>query len=193
RSVTRMVEGFDAADPNRASTFALREEWMGRGLGQQGRIAEGYGALVSFLSSDCRRQGVTIKLGAVVTAVDANMQGVMARCRAGAVVDGDAAILTVSLPLLADIAMPPTAHAAKTEVARNIGFGNVIKILLRFKTRWWATGSGRNLAGMSFLFSSAAVPTWWTQHPTLHPVLTGWLAGPRADAVAGRAEHEIVE
>ena len=43
RSITRMVEGYDAADPSRASTFALREEWMGRGLGQQGRIAEGYG------------------------------------------------------------------------------------------------------------------------------------------------------
>src|SRR5262249_34675664 len=28
RSVTRMIEGYDAADPNRASTFALRDEWM---------------------------------------------------------------------------------------------------------------------------------------------------------------------
>jgi hypothetical protein len=22
------------------------------------------------------------------------------------------------------------------------------------------------------------VPVWWTQHPSDHPVLTGWLAGP---------------
>ena len=28
-AVKRMVEGYDAADPNRASTFALRDEWMG--------------------------------------------------------------------------------------------------------------------------------------------------------------------
>src|SRR5690242_9919974 len=46
RSITRMVEGYDAADPSRASTLAVRDEWMGRGLGQQGRIAEGYGALI---------------------------------------------------------------------------------------------------------------------------------------------------
>ena len=38
-AVKRMVEGYDAADPDRASTFALRDEWMGRGRRRQGRIA----------------------------------------------------------------------------------------------------------------------------------------------------------
>jgi monoamine oxidase len=46
---------------------------------------------------------------------------------------------------------------------------------------------------MSFLFSRAAVPTWWTQHPAAYPVLTGWLAGPRAAAVAALSEAEIIE
>ena len=192
RSVTRMVEGFDAADPSRASTFALREEWMGRGLGQQGRIAEGYGALISFLASDCRRHGVMIQLGAVVTAIDTKRGGVVARCRDGVAVEGDAAIVTVPLPLLADIAMPTKAQAARTQVSSDIGFGNVIKILLRFATRWWTTAGGQNLADMSFVFSSAPVPTWWTQHPAAHPVLTGWLAGPRADAAARLSEPDIV-
>ncbi len=50
RSITRMVEGYDAADPSRASTFALRDEWMDRGLDQQGRVAQGYGALIEFLA-----------------------------------------------------------------------------------------------------------------------------------------------
>lgn len=193
RSVTRMVEGFDAADPNRASTFALREEWMGRGLGQQGRIVEGYGALTSFLSSECRRQGVTIHRGAVVTAIDANGRGIVARCRDGRLFEGDAAILTLPLPLLTEIAVPPQAHAVKAQIASDIGFGNVIKILLRFSSRWWTTGCGQDLADLSFLFSSGPVPTWWTQHPAAHPVLTGWLAGPKADAVAGLAEAEIIE
>ena len=40
RSITRMVEGYDAADPSRASTFALRDEWMDRGVDQQGRVAK---------------------------------------------------------------------------------------------------------------------------------------------------------
>src|SRR5215472_17952890 len=30
-AIKRMVEGYDAADPDRASTFAFRDEWMARG------------------------------------------------------------------------------------------------------------------------------------------------------------------
>jgi monoamine oxidase len=36
------------------------------------------------------------------------------------------------------------------------------------------------------------VPTWWTQHPQPHPVLTGWLAGPRADAVAMLSSDDVI-
>jgi monoamine oxidase len=46
---------------------------------------------------------------------------------------------------------------------------------------------------VSFLFSSATVPTWWTQHPASYPVLTGWFAGPKADTVARLAEGELVD
>jgi phytoene dehydrogenase-like protein len=70
QAIKRMVEGYDAADPDRASTFALRDEWMGHGLGRQGRIAGGYGALIKFLVSECRRQGASIHLGSAVTAID---------------------------------------------------------------------------------------------------------------------------
>src|SRR5690348_7932381 len=66
RSITRTVEGYDAADPQRFSTLALREEWLGRDDGEHGRIAEGYGALVTHLAADCRRHGVAIHLGAAV-------------------------------------------------------------------------------------------------------------------------------
>jgi monoamine oxidase len=196
RSIMRMVEGFDAADPSRASTFALRDEWMGHGLGQQGRIAEGYGALIAFLLSECRRHGAAVHLGAVVTAIDATPRGIIARCRNGSGVEADAAILTVPLPLLSGIALPPAART-KAAAGRDIGFGNVVKILLRFATRWWEGSGGRDLSDLSFLISSAPVPTWWTQHPTGHPaghpVLTGWLAGPRTDTVARLAADELVE
>jgi monoamine oxidase len=57
-AVQRMIEGYDAADPDRASTFAFRDEWMAREPRRDGRIAGGYGALIEFLVSGCRRQGV---------------------------------------------------------------------------------------------------------------------------------------
>jgi monoamine oxidase len=192
RAITRTVEGYDAADPRRASTLALRDEWMARDEGQHGRIAEGYGALVEYLASECRRQGAAIHLGASVTAVDEARGRIAARCHDGAIFEADAAIITVPLPLLSEIALPSAARE-RVAAAADIGFGNVVKILFCFATKWWADRSGLDLADLSFLVSDATVPTWWTQYPASHPVLTGWFAGPKADTVSSLAESELVE
>jgi phytoene dehydrogenase-like protein len=69
RSITRTVEGYDAADPGRASTLALRDEWMARDDGEHGRIANGYGVLIDYLSSECRSHGAALHFGAAVTAI----------------------------------------------------------------------------------------------------------------------------
>jgi monoamine oxidase len=192
RAITRTVEGYDAADPRRASTLALRDEWMARDEGQHGRIAEGYGALVDYLESECRRHDAAIHLGACVTAIDEARGGIAARCHDGAIFQADAAILTVPPPLLSEIALPPAARERVAATA-DIGFGNVVKILLRFATKWWADHRGLDLADLSFLISDATVPTWWTQHPAGYPVLTGWFAGPKADRVSSRTAGELIE
>jgi monoamine oxidase len=192
RSITRTVEGYDAADPHRASTFAIRDEMLARDEGEHGRIREGYGALVEFLATECRRHGAAIHLGAAVAAIDEIGDGIVVRCRGGAGFEADAAILTVPLPLLSEIALPAAARE-RAAAAGDIGFGNVVKILLRFATKWWADHGGRDLADLSFLLSDATVPTWWTQHPGEYPVLTGWLAGPKADRVSSLSAAEIVE
>jgi monoamine oxidase len=191
RAITRMIEGYDAADPARASTFALRDEWMERGIGQQGRISEGYGALIAFLASECRRHGASINLGAAVTAIAASGARIAAHRQDGVVHEADAAVITVPLPLLSDIALPREAHE-KAAACNDIGFGNVVKILLRFSKKWWADHDGQDLADLSFLFSNATVPTWWTQHPAGYPVLTGWYSGPKADKVPLLGPDELV-
>ncbi len=191
RSVTRTVEGYDAADPRRFSTLALREEWTARDDGEHGRLRQGYGALIDHLADECRSHGAAIHLGAAVIAVEAAGGGLAARCRNGEVFAADAAILTVPLPLLSEIALPPAARE-RAAAAADIGFGNVVKLLLRFRTTWWADIGGRDLADLSFLLSNAKVPTWWTQHPEGPAVLTGWYAGPKADTVAALSEAELV-
>ena len=197
RSITRTVEGYDAADPHNASTLALRDEWMARDDGPHGRIAKGYGALIDYLLSECRRHGAALHLGAAVTAIDKARGRVAVRCPQGATFEADAAILTVPPPLLSEIALPSEARE-RAAAAADIGFGNVVKILFRFATKWWAGLSeqdlgGRDLSDLSFLLSDATVPTWWTQYPDGYPVLTGWLAGPKADRVSSLAEAELVD
>ena len=192
RSITRTVEGYDAADPNRFSTIALREEWLGREEGRNGRIEGGYGALIAYLEAESRRHGAAIHFGAAVAAIDDRADGIAARCRDGRVFAADAAILAVPLPILGEIELPPAARRRVTAGA-DIGFGNVVKILLRFSDRWWTDYRGGELADLSFLVADAAVPTWWTQYPEDHPVLTGWYAGPKADRVASLSENELVD
>ena len=190
-SILGMVEGYDAADPRLASVMALRDEWMDRGDSPQVRIGGGYHALVDFLVLECHIHGATIRLNSAVTAIEAGDGGAVVRFARGDAYACDAVILTVPIPLLKEIEL--AAHEReKAEAAANIGFGNVIKILLRFENRWWVE-KHRELADMTFLFSDATIPVWWTQHPTDFPLLTGWLGGPRTDAMAHFDEQGLIE
>jgi monoamine oxidase len=192
RSITRTVEGYDAADPRRASTLALRDEWMDRNDGEHGRLAKGYGELIEYLLSECRRHGAALHLGTAVMAIDEIRKKIVVRSQHGATFEADAAILTVPLPILSEIALPSAARA-RAAAAADIGFGNVVKFLFRFSTNWWADCRGRDLADLSFLLSDATIPTWWTQYPAGYPVLTGWFAGPKADRVSSLTEAGLIE
>ncbi|MBW8858051.1 MAG: FAD-dependent oxidoreductase, partial [Bradyrhizobium sp.] len=191
RSIERMAEGYDAADPERASTLALRDEWMDGGNHAQGRIIGGYGALVGFLAAQCRHHAVAIYFGATVSGIEATDRSALVRCANGDAHTGDAVILTAPLPLLNQIALP-AAERKRAAAAADIGFGNVIKILLRFETAWWLD-QRNDLVDLTFLSSDARIPVWWTQHPADLPVLTGWFGGPKTESMAKLGEHQLVE
>ncbi len=190
-SIARMVEGYDAADPERASTLALRAEWMDGGHHTQARIVGGYGALIEFLAAECRRHGVAIYFGCVVSAIEEEGGAMAVRCADGDVHSCDRVILTVPLPLLREIALSASARA-KAAVADDIGFGSVIKILLRFARPWWRERK-EDLADMTFLLSDQAIPVWWTRYPDWHPVLTGWFGGPRTAELAKLDQQGLID
>jgi monoamine oxidase len=187
-----MVEGYDAADPDRASILAVRDEWMSRGTGAQTRIVGGYGALIDFLAVECRRLGAVIHLNAAVSAIETSDGPTLVHSARGGRHSGDATIITVPLALLQEISLPPVTRD-KVAVVANIGFGNVIKLLLRFKSRWWTRGRTKDLSDLLFLLSDETIPVWWTQHPTKHPVLTGWIAGPKTRGMAHLDERGLLE
>lgn len=188
-AVERMVEGYDAADPERASTLALRDEWMNDGHARQGRIDGGYGRLIDFLAAECRKSGAAIHLGAVVAAIEESGGKVVVRCAGGEEQICDRVILTVPLPLLREIALPAAART-KAAAADDIGFGTVIKLLLRFKRPWWR--EREELADMLFLLSDEIIPVWWTRQDQ-HHVLTGWFGGPRTAKLSHRDPQGLID
>ena len=123
--VLRKVEGYDAADPARASMLELRDEWTNSSRSVVARIVGGYGALIDFLAADCGKQGATIHLNATVSAIETIGERAVVHCANGDIQVGDAAILTVPLPVLNEIMLPPalcerTAAAADSTKKRTM-------------------------------------------------------------------------
>ncbi len=189
-AVLGMVEGYDAADPERASTFAIRNEWLGDENWQADRIEEGYGALMNFLETECRTHGVDIEFGIEVLKV--TIRNEITLETAGRVFTGERALITVPLPVLSEMEFEPSILEKKRAISR-MGWGGAIKILLRFEEPFWLGASGGNFENILYLRTEGPIGVWWTQFPERSPLLSGWLAGPDAEKYKGNSDAEILE
>ena len=190
-AIIKMVVGYDAADPDKISTFAIREEWLSEEERRQGRVKEGYGAMINFLEAESIRNGVIIKLGRIVKRVEMFENWIGVECAKGEKFEASKIIITAPLPLLRDIDFKP-ALSEKIQVISKIGFGSAIKILIRFKSEWWRGAFGEDLGRMTFIAGDKKFTPWWTQYPEAHPVLTGWVAGPAATKFKNSSSEEIL-
>lgn len=191
--VVREVEGYNNAELGRFSLFALREQWRDPDSERQERVVEGYGALVDFLAGEALAAGASLLAGAVVTGLAVEDGTVSVRCRDGRVFAARQAIATLPLPLLRGLDLPAPLRTAVAAAERATGLGAVLKFHLRFRDRWWAR-QRPDLDDMSFVFGvRSAVPTWWTQFPTEHAVLTGWCSASRLAWAAGTGEAQRLD
>jgi monoamine oxidase len=95
-------------------------------------------------------------------------------------------IVTVSLGCLQAGTIRFEPEPAALEAAGELAFGQVMRVTLRFERMPGFLRPG-------FLLSEEAVfPTWWTALPVQAPVITGWSAGPKADALLGLSKTEAV-
>jgi monoamine oxidase len=62
--------------------------------------------------------------------------------------------------------------------------GSAIRITFRF-------GEAPH-EGLSFIHGDQPFPVWWTPHPLQTSVITGWAGGPKAEALAGLEEAELI-
>jgi hypothetical protein len=73
---------------------------------------------------------------------------------------------------------------AKREAIRQIGMGDVVKVVVRCRPFW---------GELRFIASDRDVPVWWPlpARRGADSVLVGWVGGPAAAALAGRSAEEI--
>jgi monoamine oxidase len=192
---TQFAEGYDAADPGRASAWALREEWAADGVDDSPRPVGGYGPLLHWLAAQAQAAGATIELSTPVHEIRWQPGHAEVVTIAGASYHARQVLCTIPLGVwqLSEnhssyLRFTPELPAHRAAAAQ-LGFGPVIKIVLEFQENFWKD----RLPDMEFLLSDAPVPTWWTQLPDPRPLLTGWLAGPAAQRHQADSDEAILQ
>jgi len=208
------VEGFDAADITNVSVQALFLEQCAAATSDGDRafrIAQGYDQLVAALAATSDPSRVSIQLGTIArrvlwrrghVEVHTKRVGVPASRRFNArraVITLPLGVLQAPLDAPGAVLFHPTL-ADHADAARQLAMGQVIKVTLRFRERFWVhdqlplAAASLDPRQVSFVYGrAAALPTWWTAYPAIAPQLTGWAGGPPAGRLIGEPEHRIID
>ena len=201
--VRAMVEGFDAADPRRASVRAIAAEWCGDSLQAQGRPLGGYAPLLAALRRQLTPSRAQILLGTRVEAIEWGGASVRIAARRGEhSVQVHATRAVIALPL-SILQLPADAPGAvrfeppltdKRVALQGLALGPVIKVVMYFRQSFWEQWQHGEFADAGFLRAPAApFPTLWTALPFRVPVLTAWMGGPRAQALQGASREQLID
>ena len=182
-----MVQGFDAADPRRVSARSIIEEWSAGELGSsQPRPQGGYRAALDWLANSIVADGARLTLGAEVTRVQWKRH-VAAVGGAFGVAKAPRVIVTLPLGVLQ---AGPLRFREKAGALRKLASGPVIRVAMRFHTRFW----DKRARDVAFFHSPAApFPTFWTPLPMRAPLLTAWAGGPKAARLTGSSPRKLVD
>jgi monoamine oxidase len=192
QSICDYVEGYDAANIKETSLLAFKKDWENE-EDVQYVIEGGYGALLEHIKDNCSQNGCDIYLSTDVKEIKWTTQ------QAEIITNGrnfsaNKVIIAVPTTLLTqqiqgNISFNP-ALPGITNAAMQIGHGGVIKVIIEFTHAFWNTQKAKNFF---FIFSKETIPTWWSQLPDKTPILTGWLAGPKAEQLSHETDDSFLE
>ena len=189
------VEGFNAARKERISVRSLIEDEEAAARIEGGhafRVLSGYDNVPRRLCGSIDPARCELRLNTVVKAVRWRRGAVEVAARGGPF-RGARAIVTVPLGVLqaGDIRFDPEPETS-LGAARRLAMGQVARITLRLRERFWERRGG--LEDLGFLHSRDPwFPTWWTALPVRAPLLTGWAAGPAGERYRGCDESFVLE
>jgi monoamine oxidase len=204
RRAVGYAQGYQAADADEVSVRWLARDEEASGViggGRQFRVLDGYDRVVEWLRSDLDPARVTLLLGNQVREVRWSPGQVEVVASAGTY-SARAAVVTLPLGVLdappdgpGGVRFVPEITEKRAHLA-GLRMGHTAKVVLRFGDVFWDRIGGvePQLPRLSFLFSGRdEFPTWWTNYPILDPVLTGWMGGPLAAALASEPDDKIAD
>jgi monoamine oxidase len=203
-SIRGFAEGYDAANPDKFSALAFRDEWMDSDEGSQYRIDGGYSALIEWMAKQVQKNGGKIFQNVVVKEIHWSKGDVEVIASSGEKFMAEKIIITIPLGVLianeieqGAVSFSPSVPE-RIDAAKLMGYGEVIKILLEFNESFWSPEKIKerlrlDLPPLSFIMSKQRIPTWWTQYPQDANWLTGWLAGPRAEKMKTLSDEMLLE
>ena len=196
------VEGFEAADPAVASVSAIAQEWASGVDSTSARPLHGYAPIVARLERDVLAGGAEIALRTAVRVI---------RWRRGAVsveaadevgarrsVAAAAAIVTVPVGILRcegdarTIRFEPELPPAKRRALQGLEMGHAVKVALWFRSAFWERIGGARYRDAAFFRGEGAFPAYWTQLPVRSRLVVAWAGGPRALALRGSSESQLI-
>jgi monoamine oxidase len=198
---TSYVEGFNAARKEIIGIASLAQDARASDAIQGDRAfrlaAGGYQSVPLQILAGVKNSASKLRLNAIVEGIQWQPGRVAARLHSGEIIHGSRILVTVPLGVLqaasgdtAAIRFDPEPHEI-LGAAHAMRFGQVFRIVLRFREAFW--DSDDEFADAGFLLSDEPVfPTWWTSLAVRAPILTGWSAGPRADVLAAKSRTEII-
>lgn len=207
--LVRYVEGFHAANIERIGIDGLvkANEAADEIDGDKSfRLIDGYDSLMQAMRYEAESHGVEFHLHTIVKEIRWHQAEVRLSCEAdGSRIEFTASEVIITVPISL-LKMPPNESAAirftpelpanKRSAIEELPMGNVLKINLVFRERFWesvklwdeeAKRVDFHDAGF-FHYPGAPLPTWWTQLPIRAPLLVGWTGGPNADRMMQAAE-----
>jgi monoamine oxidase len=200
RLATAYVEGFNAARKELIGIASLAEDARAAeqiGGNQSLRVRDGYDAIIRHVLQGLDDASAKLRLNSVVESIDWQPGSAVVHVRSDltgrqASFASRRVLITVPLGVLQAGRIRFNPEPAGTlEAARALAFGQVIRVVLRFREPFWTSNS--RLADAGFLLSQEQFfPTWWTPLPLHAPVMTGWSAGPHCDSLLGKCRAEIL-
>jgi monoamine oxidase len=197
------VGSFNAALTREIAAHAVRAHRAGADT-EDHKIVGRYDLLVGALKKQWPARRVDVHLKTVATNVSWHRGQVAVRTcsmEGGKIEQHHGRALVITLPIgvlkAGKVVFSPRL-AAKQSLFKRIGWGHVVRLIIRFRLGFWSApfipkevGAGQGRAFGFINAPSESVPVWWALDAPI-PILTGWAGGEIADRFERATPQDIL-